>query len=287
MKNILNLCVLAIFTITCLSCESKKKEPESKQSESKYYTDSIFSSSLSEFRKHNVYLPKNFDSNLKYPIIYATDGNNTIENSFYKTLLDSLINHHIIKPVMLIVSHSNSKIADSTSTTTGDGQKVHLQFRNFEYVDRKPTRLEDSMLVNRFNNHMVYFEDELITTIENTFRQKLIKEDRYFYGVSNGAGFGMSLLNTYPNTIGTYICLSTFGGDMQSNLWQENVNYPNLYLQYGSEEPFFLKDDADFLKAKYAELNLFAEVKAFEGGHDYKKWQETFSETIIALFKTE
>ncbi len=287
MKHIINLFILSIFTLSLISCEVKTKQHVRLESESQFYTDSIFSKQLSEFRKHNVYLPKNFDSKLKYPIIYATDGNTNIENSFYKIVLDSLINHYIIKPIILVASYSNSKIADSTSTKTGDGKKVYLQYRNFEYVDRKPNRIEDSLLVNRFNNHMNYFKDELITAVETIFNQNLSKENRYFYGVSNGSGFGMSLLNTFPNKIGTYICLSTFGGDIQENVWQEGIRYPNLYLQYGSEEPFFLKDDADYLKAKYAELNLFAEIKAFDGGHDYKKWQEAFTQTITTLFKAE
>lgn len=269
MKHVIGLYIIGVFSISLLSCESKKKE--FLPLESKFYTDSIFSSQLSEYRKHNVYVPKYFDSDLKYPVIYATDGSINIENNFYKKLLDSLINNQIIKPILFVAGHSNSKIADSTSTTTGDGKKVYLQYRNFEYVDRKSTRMEDSLLVNRFKNHMRYFKDELTANIENTFNQKLDKEDRYFYGVSNGAGFGMSLLNSYPNKIGTYLCFSTFGGDIQSNTWKVDVKYPDLHLQYGSKEPIFLKEDAEFIKAKYAELNLFAEVEEFEGGHGYKK----------------
>lgn len=284
MKHTISFYILGILTILILSCESKKANKDS-ETASKFYTDSIFSLQLSEFRKHNVYLPKNFNSDLKYPIIYATDGSKTTENSFYKTLLDSLIDHNSIRPVILIASHSNNKIADSTSSSTGDGNKVYLQYRNFEYVDRKPTRPEDSLLVNRFKNHIIYFKEELTTEVETEFKQTLNKTNRYFYGVSNGAGFGMSLLNMYPDKIGTYICLSIFGGDIQSNTWKTDVNYPDLYVQYGSEEPFFLKLDADFLKSKYAELNLYAEINEFEGGHDYKKWQEAFTETIIKLFK--
>ncbi len=283
-RNLIGILTIGLIGLSIISCQFKKV---TSNPESEFYTDSIYSKQLSEFRKHSVYLPKGFNKENKYPIIYATDGSKIKENNFYKKTLDSLIDNHVIKPIIFITSHSNNKVADSTSTTLGDGKKVYLQFRNFEYVDRKPTRIEDSLLVDRFKNHMLYFKDELISKIENEFNQKLNKNDRYFYGVSNGAGFGLSLLNTYPNTIGTYICFSTFGGDIQFNTWKEDVKYPRLYMQYGSKEPFFLKEDAEFLKSKYEQLSLFSEINEFNGGHEYKKWNEKFTEIISKIITVE
>ncbi len=284
MNNFSKLIIFGFIGLSLFSCQREKSKIIS---ESKFYTDSIFSNHLNEYRKHNVFLPKGFDKDKKYPILYATDGNEIKEKSFYKTTLDSLIDNRIIKPVILVVSHSNNKIADSTSVKMGNGNKVYLQFRNFEYINDNASTSKDSLLAKRFINHMLYFNDELISNVENKFSQKLNKENRYFYGVSNGAGFGLSLLNNHPNTIGTYFCFSTFGGDIQSNTWKENVDYPKLYLQYGSKEPSFLKEDAEFLKSKYEELNLSAEINEFDGGHDYKKWNEKFTETISKILATE
>lgn len=270
MKNRCPLILIILLTFSCNKVSNNKTSIKSN-----YYTDSIYSKYLGEYRKHNIYLPKGFDIKNKYPIIYATDGGSKITKK--KNILDSLIDNNIIEPIIFIASFSNTKIADSTSTITGDGKKVYLNYRNFEYVDRKPSRTEDSLLVNRFQNHMFYFSDELIPTIEKTFNQKLSKNNRYFYGVSNGAGFGLSLLNTYPELIGTYICFSTFGGDIQTNPWQKDVEYPFLYLEYGSNEPFFLKEDAEFIKSKYKELDLSCEVKEFNGGHDNEIWNKEFA----------
>ena len=122
--------------------------------------------------------------------------------------------------------------------------------------------------------------------IEENLNLDLNREKRYFYGVSNGAGFGMSLLNSNPELIGTYICLSTFGGDIQENQWNGNIKYPKIYLRYGSEEPEFLKLDANFLKTTFDELNQPINIKSFEGGHDYLKWHQEFENIIIELFKT-
>lgn len=272
--------IFVSFVISIISCDIKKSNSPT---ESRFYTDSIYSNYLKEYRKHNVYLPKNFDIKNVYPIIYATDGKDIKDKEFYKETIDSLIQYQIIKPIILIISHSNTKIADSTTITKGDGSKFYLSFRNFEYINDYASMTTDSLLSNRFKNHMGYFSEELIPNIENEFYQNIAKEDRYFYGVSNGAGFGLSLLNNHPNTIGTYLCFSTFGGDIQSNTWKDNVKYPKIFLEYGSNEPFFLKEDAEFLKLKYEELGLFAEINEFDGGHDYEIWNKKFTEIISKI----
>ncbi|WP_396597120.1 alpha/beta hydrolase-fold protein [Dokdonia sp. R86516] len=282
MKVVKLICLVGFVSLSMMACKSKI---EPNNLESRFFTDSIYSNSLSEYRKHKIYLPPKFNKDLNYPIIYATDGNSPITDK--KEILDSLINGELIKPLIFVASFQNSKIADSTSTITGDGKKVYLSYRNFEYVDRKPERVEDSLLVDRFENHKSYFVDELITSIEKQYTQNLNKNDRYFYGVSNGSGFGVSLLNSNPSLIGTYICFSTFGGDIQSNFWHSDTKYPNLYLRYGSEEPFFLKDDAQYIQGKYAEFQSFIEIKTFEGGHHNKFWEIEFTNVISDIFKRE
>ena len=275
--------IIGFIGFSMFSC---KTENSRTIAESKFYTDSIYSKYLSEYRKHNVYLPQGFNPENNYSIIFATDGSKSKKKETIKSILDSLIENKIIKPAIYIASHSNSKIADSTSVTTGDGSKVYLNYRNFEYVNREPNRTEDALLVDRFKNHMLYFKEELITNTEKQFGQVRDKKDRIFYGYSNGAGFGANLLNKYPDIIGSYICFSTYGGDFEKNTWKENIQYPDLYLQYGSDEVFILELEAETIKAKYDELNLFCEVKEFDGGHDYKLWTQELTKTLSKLLKT-
>mgnify|MGYP002142715818 CR=1 FL=1 len=201
-----------------------------------------------------------------------------------KKVLDSLINTNIIQPVIFIASFSNDKIADSTSMTNGYGKKMYLTYRNFEYIYRKLTREEDSLLVDRFKNHKLYFINEFILENEKKYNQIGKKENRYFYGVSNGAGFGMSLLNSHPELIGTYLCFSTFGGNIQTNNWHKKIKYPNLYLRYGSEESFFLKEDAEFLIAKYSKSKSKIEFKEYIGGHLSELWEKEFIKISTVLF---
>ena len=67
-----------MILFAALSC---KQEGPTGLVKSEFYTDSIYSEALGEHRKHNVYLPKGYDSSKQYPIIYATDGDLSIEYS--------------------------------------------------------------------------------------------------------------------------------------------------------------------------------------------------------------
>lgn len=272
---------ISLLLITLCSCQPAKENTLSSQ----FYTDSIYSKALGEYRQHNIYLPQNFDANQHYPIIYATDGSNNIRGNLYKKGLDSLITNNITKPFIYVASHYNSKIADSTSTTKGAGEKVFLRYRNFEYIREQASKEHSIDLRNRFNNHLDYFTKELIPTIEKELNQGISKQDRYFYGYSNGAGFGIELFNSRADIIGTYLCFSTFGPYMPSLSWKENIKYPNLYLRYGSEEPFFLDEDAAYLKEKSQEYNFFMDRKEFNGGHDGSIWLTEFMELIGELLK--
>lgn len=131
MRIIIRTILTLILAVLITSCNSKKTATFSK---SEFFTDSIYSQPLGEYRKHNVYLPKGFDKAKKYPIIYSTDGNEIKENSFYKKTLDSLINNRVIQPIILIKSYSNKKVADS-SGTLGNGETMYLAYRYFEYVN--------------------------------------------------------------------------------------------------------------------------------------------------------
>ncbi len=255
----------------------------SQKTESKFYTDSIFSNQLGEYRKYNVYLPPGFDSKEKYKIIYATDGDEVNAQIFVKTVLDSLIENQIIKPMVYVGSHSNNKNIAGNSMKTDDGMTINIQYRNFEYVENFDTSGFFNELSDRFKNHMDYFKNELILHIEQELKLSMIPADRIFYGVSNGAGFGANLLNKHPDIIGTYICYSTLGSNVEKNKWNVKISYPDLYLQYGNNEDELFKTEAKNLKEKYRESSSFCELKTFNGGHDYKQWNQEFTKTIVRI----
>lgn len=279
MNKLYQILFLTLLVSIFFSFQTKKINA---LTDSRYYTDSIFSKNLGEYRKHNVYLPKGFNKQQQYPIIYATDGSTSLENNFYKATLDSLIDNKVIKPTIYIAAHSNRKIAFST-TNARDGEKINIDYRNFEYVESFKFQTSDPELSRRFENHLLYFKDELIPQVEKELNQKPHKENRFFYGVSNGAGFGANLLNKYPDVIGTYICHSTLGSNVEQNEWNEEMKYPDLYLKYGDEESFVFKKESHDLAKNYKDSKSFIQLEEFQGGHHYKKWQEGFIKTIGKL----
>lgn len=275
--------IIALISFKLALSQSQNNQSETFKT-SKFYTDSIYSNHLSEYRKHNIYLPKGFNSANKYSIIYATDGNIKEGNRDIKKLLDSLIDLNSIRPIIYVESHCNKKIADSTSEKLGDGTKSYIQYRNFEYLETKYSEGYSSpKLKNRFKNHMLYFENEFIPEVEKELNLNVKKNDRIFYGYSNGAAFGINLLNKNPELLNHYICYSTIGSNAHNLKWDKNIKYPNLYIQYGSEESFLFKMEAEKIVKNYNSTKSFYELKEFKGGHNSKSWMKQFEKSLISL----
>ena len=249
---------------------------------STFYTDSIYSQYLKEYRKHNIYLPHGFDKTKSYPIIYATDGDMWTGEHSIKRLLDSLISNKAFQPVIFVGSHSNSKAVENSSGQTQDGMSFSLQYRLFEYVETDQ-EVPLPELEGLFQNHLDYFTKELIPQVEKELNQEIDPSDRIFYGVSNGGGFGANLLNKVPSLIGTYICYSTLGSNVANNTWSTSSKYPKLYLQYGNEEDSFFKQESEALKKRYGEVGSFCDLRVYEGGHDQDKWYEEFTKTLSEI----
>ena len=70
--------------------------------------DSIYSKNLEQYRSFYVYLPTQYSRKVKYPVVYATDGQ-ILSDSLYFDRMDSLIKHKIIKPFIMVCVFSNEK----------------------------------------------------------------------------------------------------------------------------------------------------------------------------------
>ena len=277
--------ILIVFTISIIlnlySCKTKKAIITS---ESQYYTDSIYSKHLSEYRKHNIYLPKGFDKSKEYSIIYATDGNEKIENNAEKRMLDSLINNKLIRPVIYVASHNNNKKAQEV-VDYNTKKSFYDTYRTYEYTEFNVVDPPNADLEARFKNHMLYFKDEFIPAIEATLQTGTKKVNRLFYGYSNGAGFGINFLNKNPGIINTFICFSTLGSNYKNLAWDEKIKYPNLYIEYGNKEPVFFVRETESVIKNYEITNSFYQFQTFEGGHEKEKWDIELAKTLVKILK--
>lgn len=235
---------------------------------SKLDTFKIFSTALNENREISVYIPKNFEAEREYNIIYCTDGQ--FINEQYKNKLDSLIDSESIEPIVIIGIHSNEKeVSDS-----------YFEYRNYEYLESLGVGEKNTDLSNRFKNHLAFFIDEVPKEMENKYHLKVKNE--YFYGVSNGAGFGISLASYYPDLFKKYILYSVAGAEYENLNWQYD-KYPNLIIAYGDKENESLIENiykfSNYLNSKGYEHIL----KKYEGGHKRNDWLNQFIEDIKNL----
>jgi len=139
--------------------------------------DTVYSESLQESRMIAVYLPPDFDEKKTYPVIFATDGQ--LLDSVYKISLDSLIEKGHLPELIMIGAFSNEKKVEGSD----------YEYRNCEYIKGWG---EDRVLKKRFDNHFVFFTEELVKYVEQKYPISRERKYRYFYGCSNGAGFGVT-----------------------------------------------------------------------------------------------
>jgi len=268
---IYSLCFISILGTFSLQKrnDSKLKTGPNNQSESQFFVDTIYSNKLKQERLLTVYLPKNFDKKKTYPVVYATDGQ--IISDAYVKALDSLIDKKMIPEIVFIGVHSNENWIPS----------MKMEYRYFEYV-KQQVQNSDS-LSSRFNTHFDFFVDEVFDYSQKTYSVSNLREERIFYGSSNGADFGLSLAIERPDLIGSYILCSLFQGTKDLYPWNDK-NSPNFYIYYGDLEFDDVKLNAQNLEKYLKYQNIPYYLKCYEGDHERKKWENEFIKTLSMIF---
>jgi len=143
--------------------------------------DSIYSKNLEQYRSFYVYLPPKYSKKVKYPVVYATDGQ-ILSDSLCFDRMDSLIEHKIIKPFIMVCVFSNEKKVEND----------FLEYRNYEYLKSysNSKRIDNKHL---FNAHLKFFVEELLKFTEEKYSISTKFEERSMYGFSNGAAFCLAL----------------------------------------------------------------------------------------------
>ncbi|MNK24816.1 putative esterase [compost metagenome] len=236
--------------------------------QSRFFTDSLFSKSLNEYRRITVYLPHSYDTadSVSYPVIYTTDGQLITES--YRHRIDSLIEEKLIKPVVLIASHSNEKPAGG------------VEYRNLDYMRMRYK--QDFPLTARFDQHMQFFTKELRAYAESNYRVSDLAGQRSFFGVSNGADFGVSLAQDHPEFIKNYVLLSVFNGSKVPFKWKKR-DAVYFYLGYGLKEPPNVSKEVLRMEKYLISKKLNHTVITWNGGHERPFWEQTFIKSLIKL----
>lgn len=227
----------------------------------------IESKYLNESRELTVYLPENFKQNKKYDVIYSTDGQ--FINDIFKVKLDSLFSLKKLKKFIVVGVHSNEREIPNSQ----------LQYRNYEYVERS-SNTKDPELGTRFKKHIDFFVNEVGQNVQNQLQFKI--KDRYFYGTSNGAGFGVSLSKYYPDMFKKYILYSVAGENYKNINWNPK-HYPFFIIRYGNKEFEPLIENNLNLSRYLKEHHYKHLFSSYEGNHKREDWLNQFVRDIKLL----
>ena len=227
--------------------------------------DSIYSKNLEQYRSFYVYLPTQYSRKVKYPVVYATDGQ-ILSDSLYFDRMDSLIKHKIIKPFIMVCVFSNEKKVEND----------FLEYRNYEYLKSysNSKKIDNKHL---YNAHLKFFNEELLIYTEEKHSISTKFEERSMYGFSNGAAFCLALSFETPNLFGNYILASLYGGDflINENLVKndETKLLSNYYFSYGSKETY---NEISGIKKLEKQKQIKCKITTFNGGHERPKWADEF-----------
>ncbi len=251
-------------------------------------TKSFFSKSLDRDWHFNLYLPPGYDNENCYSIIYllhGSGGNETDWNPGIK-LIDSLIINGVISPIIAVAPSSGT-----------------------------------SWWIDGLENFESAFFNDLIPYVENTYQVCNQRDKRFIAGFSMGGYGALRYSLTHPDLFSAAILLSpalydelpppessaresgAFGKPFDENIWIQK-NYPTILLKSNDDKEKVLliitvgDDDwnhpeginynidwqANLLFSKYnKELGGPAELRVYNGGHDWNLWLEAFSESLIFL----
>ena len=259
-KTFSALIILLFFSSVNLFGQ-KRNDEKSKLEHFEFY-----SKSLEESRELTVYIPENFNSENSYNVIFCTDGQ--LINEQYKNKLDSIFSAKMLSPFVIIGVNSNEKKIPNS----------YFEYRYFEYVENQES--DDLDLNSRFKRHLNFFVNEVDAFIKEKLELKV--SSRYFYGVSNGAGFGVSMSKYYPELFSKYI-LYSMAGENYENLKWNTKKYPFFIIRYGNEElePFI---ESSQKLSQYLSKEHYKHIfESYNGGHKREDWLDLFIKDLEKL----
>ena len=131
------------------------------------------SKSIGAERSFRVYTPPGYEtSKAKYPVLYLLHGNGQNENDWSEVgranfILDNLIAEHKAKPMLIVMPFGHVQASHLSGEATP--------------ADLKPAAFADDLL------------DQIIPTVEKTFRVSAKADDRALAGLSMGGGQTVSI----------------------------------------------------------------------------------------------
>jgi enterochelin esterase-like enzyme len=234
----------------------------------------VDSTALGKQMKVNVYVPKGYSKERRFPVLYALHGKNGDENTFFSNGLnvnkraDKLIQSGEIEPLIIVAPEFDNSYGINSSSVLAEKNEYGLGM----YED--------------------YLIKDLIPIIDANYSTIAGSEGRYIGGISMGGYAAFHLAFTYPDLFSKvgghsaavwkdtpdYLSWMYEGGQAQSEVdpvmlaSTTDLSGLSIYLDHGD------KDHKHIIEGNIALLEQLDKVKATyenhisSGGHNNKYW---------------
>src|SRR5690554_3425713 len=234
---------------------------------------------LNTTRTIRVLLPKNYNKEIKYPVIYMHDGQNLFEEetSFaghwkIKESIDLLIDKFKIPGFIVVgIDNSSNRMNEYTPNWSDSNDALGLNYAKF-------------------------IAEELMPYINSNYSTNKDFKDTLIMGSSMGGLISFYTALLYPNLFGMAACLSTsfqINSIEARNEFIESLkidnNYPVIYLDAGTEEHSmnYISDVKDALiKNGYNKNKIYTHIE-LNHAHNEEAWQKRFPKIIKLLYKLD
>jgi len=231
--------------------------------EIKYYPDiphgtlrdtTFYSVNLNNSRTIRIYLPPNYESTTdSFPMILMHDGLEYISLASMHNVLDYLIAHNQIKPII--------------------GVFVPPVNRTPEYAGNQ---------MNAFSSFIV---NEIIPYVRSRYRVKYGPENCAVGGASNGGNISLYLALNYPQVFGNVAAQSSNVISSISQGFQNNQKLNlKIYLDIGKYDISILIPLVRNLKSILASKGYEMIYKEFNEGHSWGNWRAHIDDYLKFFF---
>ncbi|WP_462410071.1 alpha/beta hydrolase [Neobacillus sp. Marseille-QA0830] len=239
------------------------------------------SPSIKKGMKVNVYIPPNYSTKKKYPVLYLLHGKDGNQNSWMYGFLgisainiqqkaDKLIKEHKIQPLIIV------------SPQIDNSYGVNSLYETKEYKDYSKGMYED------------YIVHDLIPYIDKHFSTLTTRENRFIGGLSMGGFAALHIAFRHPDLFSkvgghspalrkdpasgtdiSWLFPSQKEREERDPLYLAKNLKPGelkIYLDNGEKDHDWLIEGNEILVDTLKQKGIDVQYKESPGGHDYKYW---------------
>lgn len=273
-----------VFFIVIL-CKSNA-QPQISSGKLEIYND--FTSKFVTKRTVEVWLPNNYNTNIKYAVLYMHDGQMLFdENTTWNKqswnideMATKLMSSKTVKPFIVVGIYNGGLTRHSDYFPQKPFENLSTEEKEFVNNQLKEKgRTIDNFLPNS-DNYLKFLIKELKPMIDKKYSVFTDKKNTFIMGSSMGGLISMYAMLEYPNIFGGAACISTHWPGIFNT---ENNPIPNAFYQYLTKNVKKIKKNKIYfdygdqtLDAMYPPLQKEVDKIMTKNGFNKGNWQTHF-----------